>query len=164
MFTKRIRPSAVPGNDPVAGRALRWLHAVALCCAVVAAQQPAVAAEKLGAADRVAIEQTIRRQLDAFTRDDADGAFGFATPDIRRMFRSSDNFLQMVRENYEPVYRASGVSFVGLEVVDGQWVQGVQIVDGEGKVWRALFTMKRQPDKSWKVGGCQLVQTSAIAT
>ena len=143
--------------------ALRCLHAVVLCATVIAAA-PSGAAEKLGGVDKRAIEQTIRRQLDAFTRDDADGAFGFATPDIRRMFGSSDNFLQMVRDNYEPVYRAASVTFVGLEAVEGQWVQGVQIVDGEGKVWRALFTMKRQPDKTWKVGGCQLVQTSAIAT
>jgi hypothetical protein len=139
------------------------LQVLALGASLVALQ-PVAAAEKLGAADKRAIEQTIRRQLDAFLRDDADGAFGFATPDIRRMFGSSDQFMEMVRDHYEPVYRPSGVRFVGIDSVDGEWVGTVQIVDGDGKVWRALFTVKRQPDKSWKIGGCQLVQTSAIAT
>ena len=163
MFTKRIRPSSARQRELATRLAWRCLHAIVLCAAVIAAPS-ADAAEKLAPADRTVIEQTIRRQLDAFTRDDADGAFGFATPDIRRLFGSSDNFMQMVRENYQPVYRAASVTFVALQAVDGQWVQGVQLVDGDGKVWRALFTMKRQPDKSWKVGGCQLVQTSAIAT
>lgn len=135
---------------------------VALCASLWTV--PAVAADRLLPAERRAIEQTIRKQLDAFGRDDADVAFGFATPDIRRMFGSSDNFLEMVRDHYEPVYRAGGVQFGRLELVDRQWVQTVRIVDQEGRVWRALFTMKRQPDKSWKVGGCQLVQTRALST
>ncbi len=139
------------------------IHSIVLFATLVVAER-APAAEKIGTADQCAIELTIRKQLDAFGRNDADSAFGFATPDIRRMFGSSDAFMQMVREHYEPVYRSSSVSFIGIDIVAGHWVETVQIVDGEGKVWRALFSMKRQPDKSWKVGGCQLVQTSAIAT
>ena len=154
MFTKRI----------VAARSARIATAMLLLCASVVASAPAAAAETLPVAERRAIEQKIRRQLDAFAQDDAEGAFGFATPDIRRMFGTSDHFMEMVRENYGAVYRSSSAAFLRLESIGGQWVQTVQIVDGEGRVWRALFTMKRQPDKSWKVGGCQLVQTSALAT
>ncbi len=148
------------GHGTAASRWRRMLVLVALTLSNTVAH----AADKLTPADRQAIEQTIRSQLEAFGREDADRAFNFASPDIQRMFRSSDAFLQMVREHYEPVYRAGGVHFVKLDTVDGQWIQTVQIVDDEGRVWRALFTMRRQPDKSWKVGGCQLVQTSAIAT
>ncbi|MEO8938091.1 MAG: DUF4864 domain-containing protein [Burkholderiaceae bacterium] len=139
------------------------VQAVALCATLLACAD-VTAAEKLGASDRRAIELTIRRQLDAFEHDDADVAFGFSSPDIQRLFGSSDSFMEMVRENYEPVYRPERVRFLGLEAVDRRWVQTVQVVDRDGKVWRALFTMKRQADKSWRIGGCQLVQTSAIAT
>ena len=138
---------------------------------------PAIAADKsapvehLTAADRQAIEQTIRQQLDAFGRDDAESAFAFATPDIQRMFGSSDSFMQMVRDNYEPVYRSTGIQFERLTMAPSspassstQWVQAVRITDDEGKVWRALFTMRRQADHGWKVGGCQLVETSALST
>ena len=164
MFTIRLAP--VSGFFAARGDRRRrvLLGIVALCGTLAGQVETAGAAEKLAAADRRGIEQTIRRQLDAFGRDDADGAFGYATPDIRRMFGSPDNFMRMVRKNYEPVYRAGSVQFIALDSVARQWVQVVQLVDGEGRVWRALFTMKRQPDKTWKVGGCQLVQTSALAT
>lgn len=149
-----------------ADRASAWRRIVfvLVLCAVALAAPRADAADKLVPSDRQAIEATIRQQLEAFRRDDAETAFGYATPDIQRMFGSSDNFLYMVRESYEPVYRSADVQFVRLEAVDGQWIQTVQLVDGEGRVWRALFTMKRQPDRAWKVGGCQLVQTRALAT
>ncbi len=145
-----------------------------VACAIVLASlasgvpSPSVAAEKIDAAvsvaDRQAIEKVIRDQLDAFGRDDARRAFAHATPDIRRMFRTPDNFMRMVHDNYEPVYRAGSVRFVRLDPVEGQWVQTVQLVDEAGRVWRALFTMKRQPDKTWKVGGCQLLSTNAMTT
>ncbi len=119
---------------------------------------------RVSATERQAIEKVIRDQLDAFGRDDARRAFAHATPDIQRMFGTPDNFMRMVHDHYEPVYRAGSVRFVRLDAVDGQWVQTVQLVDEGGRVWRALFTMKRQPNKTWKVGGCQLVPTSAMTT
>ncbi len=168
MFTIQLAPTRSPVFGFFAARGDRrrrlLIGLVALCGTLAGPVDPAGAAEKLTAADRRGIEQTIRRQLDAFGRDDADGAFGYASPDIRRLFGSPDNFMQMVRKNYDPVYRAGSVQFIALDSVAGRWVQVVQLVDSEGRVWRALFTMKRQPDKTWKVGGCQLVQTSALAT
>ncbi len=143
---------------------LRWWTRALTLCVLAFTVVPAAAAERLVASDRRAIEDTIRHQLDAFDRDDADAAFGDAAPDIRRLFGSPDAFLHMVRERYEPVYRPAGIQFVRLDAVNGQWVQIVQLVDGEGRVWRARFTMKRQPDRTWKVGGCQLVQTGSTAT
>ena len=147
--------------------ALRSAIAIALVTAaslVWGAPRLSVAAPNINAADRQKIEKVIRDQLDAFGRDDAGRAFGHASPDIQRMFGTPDNFIRMVRNNYAPVYRAGSVRFIRLDPIDGQWVQTVQLVDGEGRVWRALFTMKRQPDKQWKVGGCQLMPTDAITT
>ena len=164
MFT--IRFATVPWSPAVvrvAGPIADVVRAALLCIALFGFTATAAADRPLPA-DRQAIEATIRSQLEAFGRDDADGAFRFASPDIQRLFRSAEAFMTMVREQYEPVYRATGVNFVKLDTSGGQWIETVQLVDGEGRVWRALFTMRRQPDKSWKVGGCQLVQTSAIAT
>lgn len=164
MFTNRMSASVRPTGS---SRRQRWsmnaLRAMTLCVAVFGAT-PAPAADQLGADDRRAIEKTVRGQLDAFGRDDANGAFGFATPDIQRLFGSPERFMRMVRESYEPVYRASRVRFVRVDAVDGQWVQTVELIDAESRVWRGLFTMKRQANRSWKVGGCELQQTRAIAT
>jgi hypothetical protein len=158
-----IRLSRLLLTDPVVLRRARRGLATA-AGALLVGLAPAHAADKLTAADRHAIESTIRMQLDAFGHDDADRAFGFATPDIQRMFRSSDSFLEMVRDHYEAVYRAASVRFMRAEMIDGDWTQPVQITDTGGRVWRALFTMRRQADRTWKVGGCQLVETSAIET
>ena len=162
MFTDQWNgPHGLPSRRRIVSlRALRL--AVGLWLILV--NVDASAADRLGAAEKVAIRETIQKQIDAFGRGDADGAFAFATPDIQRLFGSPDQFIEMVKEHYEPVYRAGIVHFVRIDSVEGQWVQVVQITDGDGRVWRAFFTMKRQPDKSWKGGGCQLVQTSAIAT
>ena len=163
MFTIRSATGlGSPARLHVGRPIVRWLHAALVCVAFFGTTS--VAADKPSPVDRQAIEATIRSQLEAFGREDADGAFRFASPDIQRLFRSADAFMAMVREHYAPVYRATSVNFVKLETAGGQWIETVQLVDGEGRVWRALFTMRRQPDKSWKVGGCQLVQTSAIAT
>jgi hypothetical protein len=169
MFTIEFRGGlSAPGRSGPVGLSSRWLRralvalaGVAVVCGSIA---DAAAAEKLSAADRQAIERTVRMQLDAFGHDDADRAFRFAAPEVQRMFGSSDSFMDMVRDHYEPVYHASSARFLRAEMVDNQWVQPVQITDGEGHVWRALFTMRRQADKSWKVGGCELLETSAIET
>ncbi len=129
-----------------------------------ASKNSAASSGAVNAADRQAIEKVIREQLEAFGRDDARRAFAYASPDIQRMFRTADDFMRMVQDNYQPVYRAGSVRFIRLDAIDGLWVQTVQLVDDEGHVWRALFTMKRQPDRTWKVGGCQLVSTNAVTT
>ena len=131
---------------------------------VAARRADAAVDAAVSAADRKAIERVIRDQLDAFGRDDARRAFAHASPDIQRAFRTPGNFMRMVHDNYQPVYRADSVRFIRLELVDKQWMQTIQLVDEEGHVWRALFTMKRLSGRTWKVGGCQLVPTSAITT
>lgn len=114
--------------------------------------------------DARAIEKVIRDQIDAFGRNDARRAFAHATPDIRRMFGTPDDFMRMVRDAYAPVYRASSVVFLKLETIGGLTFQTVHLVDGEGRVWLARFAMRRQPGKAWKVGGCELVATRSLAT
>jgi hypothetical protein len=121
------------------------------------------AQERLQRADVRAIEQVIRDQLDAFGHDDAERAWGHSTPEIQKRFGSPDDFMRMVRENYQAVYRAGRIQFVRLRKVDGIWSQTVDLVDEAGSVWRATYLMKRQ-GKGWKIGGCTLTETSIIAT
>ena len=59
-------------------------------------------AQDLSAADRSAIREAIQGQVDAFRRDDGEGAFGFASPSIRGMFGTSEIFMDMVRQGYQP--------------------------------------------------------------
>ena len=84
-----------------------------LALVVVASGTQAGAAERLVAADRRAIEATIRQQLEAFDRDDAETAFGYATPDIQRLFGSSDAFLPWFERATSRSTRAAHIQFVG---------------------------------------------------
>jgi hypothetical protein len=62
------------------------------------------------------------------------------------------------------VYRPTTVAFVDTAVEDGIPIQVVQFSDSAGAVWIGLYTMQRQPDKSWKVNGCELAPGKAIST
>ena len=84
------------------------LAAVLLFCLAAAfAGSPAVAQD----AASPAICSVIQDQLGAFTKDDAAGAFGYASPGIQRMFGTPEIFMDMVRQGYPPVHRPQCYTF-----------------------------------------------------
>jgi hypothetical protein len=116
-----------------------------------------VPATDLGAADRAAIRAAIEGQMAAFRRDDGPGAFAFASPGIQTLFGTPDNFMAMVRAGYQPVYRPRGVAFRDPVRLGDQLVQPVEVIGPDGAAVLALYPMERQPDGSWRIAGCQLV-------
>lgn len=116
------------------------------------------------AADGVAIRSVIERQLSAFRRDDGPGAFAFAAPVIKRKFATPDNFMEMVRRHYGPVYRPQEVVFQDLRQSPRGPVQDVLLVGPDGQAVLAYYFMERQPDGSWKVAGVQLVLAPDLTT
>jgi len=128
---------------------------LALACGG-AAQEPD--RDEVGAMQRV-----IDAQLDAFARDDEQAAFAFASPGIQERFGSAATFAQMVREQYAVVYRAASRAFLRPVVEEGMVIFPVQLSDRDGRVWVALYTMRRVAG-AWRIAGCQLVPASATAT
>ena len=114
------------------------------------------------AADRAAVQDVIRQQMDAFRRDDGQMAFSFATPDIRRMFQTPEVFMSMVRQGYAPVYRPREVEFRDVIARDGKVVQRVYVVGPDGVPVIALYTMERQSNGVWKIGGCTLLKSDDV--
>jgi hypothetical protein len=114
---------------------------------------PARAADNMAAARSV-----IGSQLDAFGRDDAATAYGYAAPSIRELFPQADIFMSMVRNSYAPVYRHKSFEFGEARVADGQIAQRVRIIDADGIPWDALYTLELQPDGSIKISGCALLK------
>lgn len=106
---------------------------------------------------RVGILDVIGAQLEAFRRDDAPAAFAFASPDIQAMFGTPANFLKMVAEAYQPVYRPKSVTYLDLIEKNGRLVQRVLFTGPDGKQVLALYMMARQPDGTWRIAGCVLV-------
>lgn len=124
---------------------------------LVAPGAPVQAAELVTSADVAEIHAVIHRQIDAFKRDDASGAFALASPGVRQAFGTPERFLDVVRMAYRAVYRPSAVSFLEMRVLGGDVVQAVQVIDRAGVVWLAYYAMQRQADGSWKTSGCHLV-------
>jgi len=120
-------------------------------------------AEGLAPDEVQAMRQVIDAQLEAFSRDDAQGAFAFASPGIRERFGTAATFVAMVREQYAVVYRHASRAFLRPVVEDGMVIFPVQMSDGQGRVWIALYVMQRH-GADWTVAGCQLVPAAASAT
>jgi hypothetical protein len=105
----------------------------------------------------------IQRQLDAFSRDDAAGAYAEAAPQIKAIFPDADTFMSIVRKGYAPVYRHRSVEF-GPAVVEPETIQQeATFVDEQGKVWKALYRLNRGPDGAWLISACWLIEAGASA-
>ena len=102
------------------------------------------------------IRAVIHRQIDAFRRDDAQGAFALVSPGVQQAFGTPERFLDAVRAGYRAVYRPASVSFLELVVMGGDVVQQVQVIDRSGAAWVAYYAMQRQRDGSWRTNGCHL--------
>jgi hypothetical protein len=74
------------------------------------------------------------------------------------LFGSVERFMSMVRQGYQPVYRPRSMAFGELATVDGQVTQELAVIGPDGTPRIALYTMEQQPDGSWRIAGCQLLE------
>jgi hypothetical protein len=107
-------------------------------------------------ADAQSIRTVIEAQLAAFSADDAQAAFSFASDGIRKTFSTAENFLAMVKASYPVVYRPASVLFLDPEKVADEIMQGVEMSDDTDRLWLAIYRMQRQPDNTWRIDGCVL--------
>ena len=108
--------------------------------------------------DVAAAQSVIRAQEQAFGRDDAAAAYSHAAPEIRQLFPQADMFMQMVQQGYAPVYRHKSFEFGEARAAGGRIAQRVHIVDDNGEVWEAMYTLEQQSDGSLKITGCSLLK------
>jgi hypothetical protein len=124
----------------------------------LAAITPARAGE-VAAPDAAEFQRIITAQIAAFNTDDGATAYGFAAPMIQKLFPSPEVFMTMVKRGYQPVYRQKSFTFTQAETkANGIPTQRVTIVDANGKVWEALYTFEKQPDGTWRISGCTLLE------
>lgn len=136
-------------RDGILAVAVMALLSVSTACAQTAASPEARA--------------LIERQLDAFSRDDAAGAYAEAAPQIKELFPDPDSFMALVRKGYAPVYRHRSVEF-GPATVDADTIQQkATFVDEQGKVWTAMYRLSRGPDGKWLISACWLIESGASA-
>lgn len=123
----------------------------------------AAPAQPLGGEEVSAMRRVIDAQLDAFSRDDHEGAFSLASPGIRQRFVTAETFTRMVREQYAVIYRPASRTFLKPVVEEGTVIFPVRLSDRAGQAWLALYTMQLVGEE-WRVAGCQLVAEPAAAT
>jgi Domain of unknown function (DUF4864) len=109
--------------------------------------------------DTEEFQRLISEQIAAFNADDGAKAYSYAAPIIQRIFPSPGQFMDMVKRGYQPVYRQRSFRFAETKTDPaGRPAQAVTIVDVNGKTWTALYTFERQPDGTWKISGCTLLE------
>lgn len=102
------------------------------------------------------IEATIRSQFEAFRADDFATAFTFASPTIKGLFGTPENFGAMVRQGYPMVYRPGTVRMLERREVAGAQVQRVLVTDQSGRTHVLDYQMIETPD-GWQINGVQLL-------
>ena len=112
-------------------------------------------------ADRSAIQSVISGQADAFRADDGAAAFGYASPSIRAMFGTPENFMRMVRQGYRPVYRPRVFEFQDIVEFQGVPAQRVFVIGPDGVPRIAVYLMELQSDGSWRIDGCLLIDAAS---
>ncbi|THD85057.1 DUF4864 domain-containing protein [Aliigemmobacter aestuarii] len=113
------------------------------------------------AAQDVGIESTIRNQIEAFIADDFARAFTFASPNIKTIFGSPENFGRMVTQGYPMVHRPADVTMLEQREVAGQTWQRVMITDQAGRLHVLDYQMIRTPD-GWQINGVQLLPSAGV--
>ncbi len=113
--------------------------------------------------DQKQIIEVVQAQLEAFAQDDAAKAFSYAAPNIRHLVGNAENFLEMVRTQYEIVYRPSATTFMQPTGEAGEAVLKVRMTDEDGNNWIATYTLQKQKTKVWRITGCAVNEATGTA-
>ena len=104
------------------------------------------------------VENVITAQIDAFNHDDATKAESFASQGIKDMFPDPNAFLGMVKKGTAPLIHPRSTHFEAAVDSDAGTVQHVTVVDKDGAVWTAVYTLTKV-DGHWAISGCVLVKS-----
>ena len=115
-----------------------------------------MAATSVFAQDADAIEGVIGNQLQAFNDRDVSEAWQYASPNIKRLFGSSDNFGMMVQQGYPMVWDNADVRFLELRDVRGNLWQKVMVRDAQGGLHILDYQMI-ETTEGWQINGVQLL-------
>ena len=107
------------------------------------------------------IAGVIDRQMAAFRARDPDTAFEFASPTIRGLFGTADNFGRMVANGYPPIWSPGAVRYLDLREENGRLQQRVEVRDAEGRAHYFDYEMV-ETGGGWKINGVRPVAPPGI--
>ncbi len=107
------------------------------------------------------IAATITGQMQALRADDFATAFTFASPNIKGLFGSPENFGAMVSSGYPMVYRSTDVRMLDLRTVAGNLWQRVMVTDQAGRTHLLDYQMIETAE-GWQINGVQLLPDAGV--
>lgn len=125
-----------------------WVVLMVACLCVVSMQAKA---------DTSIQEQTkavIQAQLEAFAQDDGEKAFSYASPNIQVMFGSPAQFLDMVKKDYNVVYRPQLVQFLRFAANEEQAEHLLLMTDRNQILWNVSYRLVNTGKGGWKISSC----------
>ena len=108
------------------------------------------------AADVTEAQAVIAAQMEAFMRDDGEAAFVFAAPAIKEMFHTPETFMEMVRQQYAPVYRPQYVEYLKPVTIGSNLMQPLILTGENGMTVLARYALSRQVGGDWRIIGVTL--------
>ena len=120
-------------------------------------------ADSISATDKAEFQRIITAQITAFRADDGPAAYDFAAPVVRNIFPTPEIFMAMVKQGYPQVYRPQSFNFTEA-LIDpmGRPAQKMTVVGPDGKSYIALYSMEKQPDGTWRISGCTLLEIPGL--
>ncbi len=120
-------------------------------------------ADGVGPTEQAEFQRIIAAQIAAFRADDGKAAYDFAAPVVRKIFTTPETFMAMVKQGYPQVYRPRSFNFTEtLTDPYGRPAQKVTIVGPGGKTYAALYSMEKQPDGTWRIAACTLIEVPGL--
>ena len=113
----------------------------------------------LFADEKADIQSTISDQLRAFASDNFIEAFTHASPGIKDIFGTVENFSNMVKKGYPMVWRYNNFEFLNLEATPQGYSQIVRITDQNDKLFLLKYFMKNVAG-IWKISGVSIIEAS----
>ena len=138
---------------------LRSVFAVVL----LAFMSVAAFAQSISETEKTEFQRIITAQISAFRADDGPTAYSFAAPVVRNIFPTPEIFMSMVKRGYPQVYRPQSFNFTEA-LIDpmGRPAQKMLVVGPDGKTYEALYSMEKQPDGTWRISGCTLLEIPGL--
>ena len=136
---------------------LSGLAAAAIFAAAPASADPASANDDAVTAARAVIE----RQIDAFLDNDMAEAYSYTSAAIKAAFPQQEQFADMIRRGYQPVYQPGNYAFGrGQELAGGTVIQELLIQGLDGDDWTALYLIERQDNGTMKISGVRIAPSA----
>lgn len=100
-------------------------------------------------------KKIISQQLEAFKVNDASKAYSFAAPFIKMRFEDPESFMNMVKDNYEPISNAKDFYFLKFKINNGNIYHQLQVISKSNQSYIATYSLVFIEDE-WKISGCIL--------